>query len=127
MKNITPAIATQISTEIAPLIKGGSKKSLTANLKRVLKGEDAIKVSDDIVQKYGRDFTQANVVEFVTASAPKTPAVASESKKTTSGTSKNGTIREMLSKGMSVSTIRKELNLTYQRVKNVKKAMDKIK
>jgi len=112
-------------------IKDGSKKSLTAQLKSVLNASQAKSLSDEIVDKFGKNFTKANVLEMVRQTTGKPIATAKsgkESTKTTNlkdGVSKNEQIRMMLKDNISITEIKKKLNLSYQRVKNVKKTMDK--
>lgn len=111
-------------------IKDGSKKSLTAQLKSVLNATQAKSLSDEIVDKFGKDFTKANVLEMVRQTTGK-PVSTKESKESTKtiklkdGVSKNEQIRMMLNDGVSITEIKNKLVLSYQRVKNVKKAMDK--
>ena len=111
-------------------IKDGSKKSLTAQLKSVLNATQAKSLSDEIVDKFGKNFTKANVLEMVRQTTGK-PIATKEGKESTKtiklkdGVSKNEQIRMMLKDKVSITEIKNSLGLSYQRVKNVKKAMDK--
>jgi hypothetical protein len=122
MKTISKTAASKIS-DLS--IIDGSKKSLTAKLKTILNADDAKSFSDSVVEAFGKNFKKSDVVKHANNLAGHSPRPEVKAKSTGSGSKpKNVLIREMLAKKMSISDIRKELNLSYQRVKNVKKAMD---
>lgn len=126
--------------------KPGSVRSLAKKVESILKteevgdpGKKAFDFAREVNEKFGEDFTQEDakrhfVVYFGSTATKKSTKKTTTTKKevkefspkakgivNNDALSKNERIRNLLSMGYGISQISKEMKLSYQRVKNVKK------
>ncbi len=111
------------------VFKEGSVRSLALTIKKIVGDENAWNIARQVGDKYGKDFTRENALEYIKSLQKTTvkEAKAQVKAQKSTGDSKNGKIRAMIAEGISIADIAKAVGVKYQRAKNVEKALKKRK